>query len=169
MAYTSLSGDLESVNYSSIRAGLLAERDFYRLLQRRRIQRVCQRLYRAWLPMAQLSGELRISAQDVVRAQRVQFRARGFPWVDPLKDVQTLKEEIALGINSRQAACAERGRDFAAVLADLDAEQQLAAEYQVPITGITTGAAPAPPETETPDQETTSDADQERRRLHAVR
>lgn len=30
VSYTSLSGDLEAVNYSSIRAGLLAERDFYR-------------------------------------------------------------------------------------------------------------------------------------------
>jgi lambda family phage portal protein len=169
VSYTSLSGDLEAVNYSSIRAGLLAERDFYRLLQRRRIQRVCMRIYRAWLPMAQLAGGLDIPAADLVRAQRVTFRARGFPWVDPLKDVQTLKEEIALGINSRSAACAERGRDFERVLADLDAEQQLADEYQVPIAGT----APAPNaavDPHDPQKETASDdAQEERRRLRAVR
>lgn len=145
VAYTSLSGDLEAVNYSSIRAGLLAERDRYRILQQRQIRYVHSRVYARWLPMAQLRGALAIPVSDLARAGRVRFQPRGFPWVDPEKDINALRQEIFLGLNSRTTAAAERGRDFETVLEQLDAERRLAEQYDVDISGVTP-YAPEPEE-----------------------
>jgi lambda family phage portal protein len=142
VSYTSLSGDLAEVNYSSIRAGLLSERDLYKILQGRLIRALHTRVYRRWLRMAQLTGALRISAQDVARAERVRFQARGFPWVDPRADIEALESEIALGINSRTNAAAERGRDFEQVLEQIDAEEQLAEQYDVDVAGLGLPRAP---------------------------
>lgn len=144
VSYTSLSGDLTAVNYSSIRAGLLSERDLYRLLQQRLIRYLHARVYREWLQMAQLTGALPIAARDLPRAQRARWQPRGFPWVDPRADIEALEAEIALGINSRTAAAAERGRDFEKVLEQLDAEAKLADEYGVDVSGLKLAAKPTP-------------------------
>lgn len=135
VSYTSLSGDLEAVNYSSIRAGMLSERVLFRMMQQRMIRYFCQRVYRRWLPMAQLTGQVAISAADISRAMRVRWQPKGFPWVDPLKDIEALRAEIALGVNSRTRAAAERGLDFEKVLEELDAEARLAKEYGVNVSG----------------------------------
>lgn len=152
VAYTSLSGDLTAVNFSSIRAGLLSERDFYRLLQQRMIRYVHARVHREWLRMAQLTGALPISALDLSRAARVRWQPRGFPWVDPRADIEALEAEIALGINSRTAAAAERGRDFEKVLEQLDAEKRLADTYGVDVDGL---KLPRPTEQPTDDEDKT--------------
>lgn len=143
VSYTSLSGDLAEVNYSSIRAGLLSERDRYRIEQNNLKRTLLTPIYRRWLRMAQLSGALPISAQDIARAERVRWQARGFPWVDPRADIEALNAEIRLGINSRTEAAAERGRDFEKVLEQIDAEEQLAEEYGVDVSGATFAPRPA--------------------------
>lgn len=150
VSYTSLSGDLEAVNYSSIRAGLLAERDYYRMLQQRLVRYALRRIYARWLPMAQLTGQLRITAVQVARAERIEWMPRGFPWVDPLKDIEALRAGIALGIDSRTDAAADRGRDYEATLEVIAEELKLADQYQVDVSG----AAPVLP-TEEPAVPTT--------------
>lgn len=137
VAYTSLSGDLEAVNYSSIRAGLLAERDHYRRLQQRLIRYVCRRVHRRWLRQAHLFGALDLRATDLARAERVVFQPRGFPWVDPEKDINALRQEIYLGMNSRTAGAADRGRDFEQILEQIDHEERLAEMYDVDVSGVT--------------------------------
>ena len=156
VSYTSLSGDLEAVNYSSIRAGLLSERDRYRMLQGRLIRALHTRVYRAWLPMAQLTGALRISAQDVARAERVRWQPRGFPWVDPRADIEALRAEIRLGINSRTEAAAERGRDLEKVLEQIDAEERLAQSYGVDVSGVDLPPQVADPAETKPAKSTTT-------------
>lgn len=153
VSYTSLSGDLEAVNYSSIRAGLLGERDFYRMQQQRLIRYVLRRIYDRWLTMAHLAGALPITAAQLRAAARVDWQVRGFPWVDPQSEINALRQEIALGINARSTAAAERGRNFDDLLETLSAEMKLAKEYGVDVTGVTpfapepnptNGAATAP-------------------------
>lgn len=145
VSYTSLSGDLEAVNYSSIRAGLLAERDQYRMLQRRDAIHLARPLWLAVLKMAQLTGAIRLTEDEYRRAStQFDFIGRGFPWVDPEKDINALGTEIQWGINSRTRAIEERGRDFEATLAELDQEQQLASEYDVDVSGPKSTPAPKP-------------------------
>lgn len=137
LAYTSVSGDLEAVNYSSIRAGLLDERDHWRALQQSLIDGVCVPVFRRWLATEYARGALRLPSADLAAVERAAtWRPRGWAWVDPLKDVEALKQEIALGIQSRTEAAAERGREFADVVAVLAQEQADAAAAGVPVNGM---------------------------------
>lgn len=132
-SYPSLANDPEGVNYSSLRGFLLLERDHWQLKQGWLERRGLLPWYRGWLPLASLSGELAIPAETVERMADARFLARGWPWVDPLKDVVAAKEAIRAGLSSRTRDCAERGDEFEEILEELAAETKLAAEKGVSI------------------------------------
>lgn len=139
VSYNSLANDLESVNYSSIRAGLLSERDVWKRLQRWVVVHMHRRVYSEWLRWALTSGALQLGTFDPTRFRRaVEWQPRGWQWVDPLKDVQASALAVASGLDSRKRLAAEQGRDFEEILEDLDHENQLAEEYGVV---LATGAA----------------------------
>ena len=64
---------------------------------------------------------------DKFAAHAWQFR--GWSWVDPLKDIQTAKEGLALKITSRSRIASEMGRDIEDVFDELQQEEKLAAKY----------------------------------------
>ena len=69
--------------------------------------------------MALTSGQIEgLSIKDLERVCHAEFSGRTWSWVDPLKDVQAAREEIILGINSRQSVCRDRGKDFAKVVSE---------------------------------------------------
>lgn len=136
VAYASLSGDLSDVNFSSIRAGLISERDVWRLLQQWLIQSTLDDCYRAWVPMARLSGQLDVRITTADYQNQVQWQPRGWAWVDPLKDVKAATEAINNGLDSRTRVISERlGRDFEDVLDDLLREKDLMAERGIVLPG----------------------------------
>jgi len=124
VSYEALSNDRENVNYSSIRAGLLEERDYYRMLQKFMIQHFCHRVFRNWLRSAMLTGAIDLSLRDFERV-RDTWRPRGWDWVDPLKDIQAAILAIMNGLESRTDYCDERGDDF------LDNVKKLAVENKL--------------------------------------
>lgn len=128
VSYNALANDLEGVNYSSMRSGLLIERDWWRVLQRWWIECFLDRVYRDWLSTALLAGELVLDTRDPRRFEEVKWQPRGWAWVDPLKDVQAAILAISAGLGSRTGALAEQGDDFEDVIADLQEESALAAE-----------------------------------------
>lgn len=136
VAYASLSGDLSDVNFSSIRAGLIAERDVWRLLQQWMIQSTLDDIYRAWVPMARLSGHLDIRITTADYQNQIEWQPRGWTWVDPLKDVKAATEAINNGLDSRTRVVSERlGRDFEDVLDDLQREQEQLADRGLVLPG----------------------------------
>lgn len=139
VSYNSLTGDLEAVNYSSIRAGLLVERDVWKRLQYRMITHVHRRIFREWKKWAITSGALQLAISKVARADNVQWQPRGWSWVDPDKDLSAAERAIALGLDSRIRLAAEQGRDFEEIVQDLALEQEIAEEY-----GITLEKDPKP-------------------------
>jgi lambda family phage portal protein len=152
VSYTSLSGDLEAVNYSSIRAGLLAERDFYRGLQQWFVTHLLRPVFREWVQYAALAG--RIAARDVEQyLASATWKPRGWQWVDPLNDVQAAEKEIQLGLNSRSNINGDRGRDFEEIVDDLDAENQYAVSKRVQIAV----GKPAPESQDRPPEEPVND------------
>lgn len=160
MAYTTLTGDLEAVNYSSIRAGLLGERDIYRMLQEWTAEHVHRPVYRGWLEMAVLTPDgLGLPTRTAAEYHAVEWQGRGWAWVDPLKDIQAAKEAIALGMDTRTRLCAERGLDYEEILATLAEEEALAKEYGVAIAGADASAG-----AETARQIDEQDADEEETR-----
>jgi lambda family phage portal protein len=134
--YVTLTGDLEAVNYSSIRAGRLEERDEWQVLQDWLVERMHARVFEAWLPHGLLAAGLALTDEE--RYRRVAWQPRGWEWVDPEAEVNAKLKEIGAGLTSRTAVLASRGADFADVLAQLKAEQDLAASMGVALTLETT-------------------------------
>lgn len=121
--YFALAGDLEAVNYSSARVGMLDERDNYRTLQNFLINHFCLRVYRHFLTRGILTGALNVLPSDYERLKSPDFQPRGWDWVDPLKDVAASVEAINNGLDTRSRVIAERGGDFEEVVRRLKEEQ----------------------------------------------
>lgn len=163
MSYTTLTGDLEAVNYSSIRAGLLSERDQYRSLQRW-LGIHCHRLvYREWLSMSLLSTAIRVDSRLASDYYAVEWKPRGWKWVDPVNDLTAAALAIGLGLDSRQRLAAEQGRDFEEVVEEIAHELEFAEAMGVDVSGAPTGESTAVPRSDAapavPDEDAPADAD----------
>ena len=149
VSYTSLSNDIENVNFSSIRAGLLEEREMWKGRQKFFIAEVVRPIFEAWVPMAILSGQLDVPmslVDDIVDQEAANFRGRRWPWVDPTKDVEANEAAVAAGFTSNTDVCAENGKDFEKVTASLGREKRMRAkEGLLPPEETTAPADPANP------------------------
>lgn len=154
VGYVTMTGDLEGVNYSSIRQGKLDERDAFRVLQHALVESVLDRLYPEWMKWARTTGALVLPSYSVERWHAHEWQPRGWDWVDPLKDMQANREAVALRVTSRTRICAERGIDFEEVLAELAAEEALATQMGVSLPDPT--AIRPGPDPEEEDEEETS-------------
>lgn len=122
-SYSALTGDLTGVNFSSIRTGLLADRDFYRRIQWFQLRGLNRPVYREWTKFAPLSGL--VPARDPKVYQAVKWQPRGWLWVDPLKDGQAAELDLKNQLTTRSRLCAEKGEDYEEILLELKAEQEL--------------------------------------------
>ena len=133
-SYGSLTGDLSSANYSSMRVGSLQERDGYQILQQYLATHLHRRVYRAWLNQALLTGAVAGPSRNASALWACWWQARGWPWVDPQSDLDAAETEIRLGLKSRTTICMERGQDFGEVAKELAEEQALADKLGIDIT-----------------------------------
>lgn len=146
VSYNALANDLEGVNYSSMRAGLIIERDYWRSLQRWWICVFMRPIYQEWLNSALLYSAIALDTRDYRKFLRYRFIPRGWAWVDPLKDARAGIESIQNGLASRTSLLAEQGEDLETILEELAEEQRLAADYGIsiePVTGQTPAAESA--------------------------
>lgn len=134
VSYNALAADLEGVNYSSMRSGLLIERDQWKMLHSMLKENLLQPIFETWLSMALLSGALALDSRDPARFCEGKWEPRGWLWVDPLKDVQAGILGIGAGLTSRDALIAEQGNDVEEVFEQLKEEEELAEEYDLHLT-----------------------------------
>lgn len=168
-SYLTLTGDLTAANYSSMRAGLLPERDHWRRLQRWLSRTLHRRVYASWLEMALLAGALRVDSRLASQYADVTWRPRGWQWVDPLKDVQAIERKIKLGLDTRTAAAADEGRDYEEIVDELHDEQEYADQEGVDVDGVDPRASVASDPAETTAPQNSTDAPAATTRLRAVR
>lgn len=135
MSYLTLTGDVGEANYSSMRAGLVPERDHWKVLQNITERRVHRRVHDDWRAMARLTGRI----PDI--EYRAEFRGRRWQWVDPKNDLEAAEGEIKLGIASRQEKAADRGRDYEHVIDESREDMEYAKENGVYVGGLNTPAA----------------------------
>lgn len=127
VSYHALANDLVEVNFSSIRAGLIAQNDRFRETQDWWIASFPERVYLPWMRAAQLHGQIPgLASRLSTPYQAHVWTARGWPWVDPLKDVTATALGIAQGLTSRTKALDAQGMDFDEVMEDLAHEQEVA-------------------------------------------
>ena len=125
VSYNTLAEDLEGVNYSSIRSGVLNERDQWMTLQSWLIASFLTPLYEEWLRFALLNGAIALpNGSPLPLAKYDKFAAhswlgRRWQWVDPLKDIEAARLAIQTGVASPQSVAAQMGADVDDVLADI--------------------------------------------------
>jgi lambda family phage portal protein len=105
LSYESLSRDYSQSNYSSSRLALLDDRDLWRVLQGWFIRTFRQRLHETWLQQAVLARAISaISVEEYAinpaKFEAVQFKPRGWGWVDPTKEVEAYKEAVKAGFTT---------------------------------------------------------------------
>lgn len=131
VSYTSLANDLQGTSYSSIRQGALEERDFYKTLHRFMIDHFLDPLYRMWLDHTMQFGFIPISGDAKVTkfTQDVNWRGRGFQWVDPLKEMNAAVVGLQNGIISHSDIAANYGRDAEDTFAQIQRDQETADQF----------------------------------------
>jgi len=137
VSYNGLANDLEGVNFSSIRAGLLEEREFWMEVQGWFIGRILSPLYREWLRMALAMGAIAMENGSTLPATKYEkfaahtWQGRRWPWVDPEKDINAAILAIGARLDSPQRIAAQQGRDVEDVLDDIAAFEAMAAAKNV--------------------------------------
>ena len=150
VAHHNLSGDMTGVNYSSARIAELQERDCWRAGQQFLISKFAQRVAERWLEFSLLGGALTMPNGSAMPAAKLDkfrvglgYTARGWDWVDPLKEVNAAKVAVAEGLATRTQIVASKGGDFEENVIELEREAALLEKHGVKIGG--TPAAPAAP------------------------
>jgi len=126
LPYELVSGDLEGVTYSSIRAGLIEFRRRVEQLQHNVVVHLfCRPVWDRFVRLAVLSGDL--PAHDFDRDPAAYLGCEWLPpkfdYVDPKKDVEAEILAINAGLKSRRQAISERGYDAEQVDAEIAADK----------------------------------------------
>jgi len=139
VAYNTLANDLEGVNFSSIRSGVLEEREQWRGLQSWLIEQLHDPVYQIWIDEFLMRGSNPLPHGKIYsKYNRIAFQPRGWDWVDPLKDTKANAEGVALGTMTRADIAAAKGKDLREIFEQLQKENELAAEYGLTLTNTPT-------------------------------
>jgi lambda family phage portal protein len=134
VSYNALASDLIGVNYSSMRSGLLIERDQWKRDQSWMIENLCEPVFEDFLDFALLAGALVLDSRDPEKFKAGKWEPRGWQWVDPLKDAQAAVLSIGANLTSRTRVLGEEGEDWEEVLEEIRAELDLAETLDIDLT-----------------------------------
>lgn len=149
VSYHGLSGDLEGVSFSSIRSGVLEEREQWLTLQDDLISGPLERIFNNWLNSALLAGAIKLpdgralSASEIERLRPHVLRGRRWPWVDPLKDEQASEKAVNNLVESPYEVAARKGVDLDDALDDIERFQQGILKRKIVPMSLITGGQPS--------------------------
>jgi lambda family phage portal protein len=158
VSYVSLANDLEGVSFSSIRHGVIEERDRWTADQEWFISVFLEPVFREWLSWSLLSGAVtmpngsRLPAYKGDKFSAHEWQARRWEWVDPKGDMEAKILSVKAGLMAPQDLAAAQGYDFHDVVKAIAAAQALAARYGVSLNayegtpGATASAPSEPPQ-----------------------
>ncbi len=128
--YNELANDLEGVNYSSIRAGIIESRLGYRVKQDWIAKQLHTRVYRRWLRESQLTGILPMQTGETQETlYNPRWQPQGFAWVDPKNDLEAQKIGLEMGLTSYSDVMAMAGDTPEDVWKRRESERKLAEQY----------------------------------------
>jgi lambda family phage portal protein len=134
VSYNALASDLIGVNYSSMRSGLLIERDQWKRDQSWMIENLCEPVFEDFLLCAMDFGGLVLDSRDPEKFKAGKWEPRGWQWVDPLKDAQAAVLSIGANLTSRTRVLGEEGEDWEEVLEEIRSELDLAETLDIDLT-----------------------------------
>ncbi len=166
VSYNTLANDLEGVNFSSMRHGAIEEREIWKLLQAWLTETLIRPVFEEWLSTELALGTIDIPMKGggkkaLNRALEnylpARYQPRRWSWIDPLKDIQSKREEIALGITSISSIIRDQGKDPLEVWTEIQKDRETMEELGITINVGETPNASNPEETE--DTETDKEPD----------
>lgn len=129
ISYHTLSNDLEGVNYSSIRASVLEDREIFKGIQDWFIRGFIRPVYETWITMAWAAGEIKIGG--VAPLSRVvddylpaAYQGRRWDWVDPQKDGTANDMAIKNRTTSVSQIIRDKGHDPDAMFLEIAQERK---------------------------------------------
>lgn len=144
VAYNSFANDLEGVNFSSIRSGVIEERDNWMTRQAWFIEALLDRVYEEWLRAALLRSAITMPSGSPLPASRLekflahQWQGRRWQWVDPLKDIEASITAIGNNLADPYAIAAQTGVDLEDVMEAISRANAAAAKLGLPKFGSQT-------------------------------
>jgi lambda family phage portal protein len=134
ISYHSLSNDLTSVNYSSIRQGALEDRSMYQIYQQFVIEHFVNPVFQSWLEMSISTGYINLPIAKFDKfAKSVNYIPRSFAWIDPLKEMQANVIGLQNGTLTYSDISASYGRDVEELFEQHQKEIELAKQYDIEI------------------------------------
>jgi lambda family phage portal protein len=137
MPYNAVSNDLESVNYSSYKAGMNDARDGFKYLQRVIAFKLMRPWFRDWLKYAMLSGKIPLPMTDYERLAKCDcWKPRRWAGLEPLKEVQAAVLAVEAGFDSQRNIIEEDyDRDIEEVFDEQEHDQALADDHGLDFSG----------------------------------
>ncbi len=148
----SLAGDMSAVNFSSARVGLGEERELWRQMQTFVSSTLCREVYRRWLRSTVAAGKIDLSAREFAQLQNPTWRARGWRYIEPTKDITAAIDGIGNNLLTFRDHLADQGIDLEEFLIAKKAEMELFAKYGIEY-GVAKETPPPPPAAESDDTE----------------
>jgi lambda family phage portal protein len=125
MSYVTLGNDLESVNYSSARVGIVGEREHFRARQTRLIDWLHADVFAAVLPYLVLkTAGLQPVRVDAYLAA-AHWQPRRWAGIDPVKEATASEINLRLRLTSRRRLISERGEDPDEIAEEVAREEAL--------------------------------------------
>ena len=111
VSYELLSGDLAQASYASSRMGEVYQREEWRMLQKLLATRFMAKVFKIWLPLQIVNGNLDLPMSDLQNWLKVRWVGRKWDWVDPRADSMARMNSLRSMITSTSEIIRERGGD----------------------------------------------------------
>lgn len=135
ISYHALANDLEGVNYSSIRAGVLEDREVFKGLQNWFIRCFIRPVFEEWLLWAWTKQVITVGTRPLSRPvddyMLAHYQGRRWSWVDPQKDGNANKLAIDNRLKSRSQIMRESGDDPESVWREIQHEEEIMRELGI--------------------------------------
>ena len=127
--YSSISGDLSSVNFSSLRQGILDERETWKGLQEWFVATFVLPVFEEWLKYSLLLSKIKcgggyLKPERIDKYRDVTWTVRRWSWVDPVKDINSASIAVKNGFRSRSDVIRELGHDPEEVWNEIEEENK---------------------------------------------
>ncbi len=129
--YNTLANDLEGVNFSSLRGGVLESRELWKCFQDWMITHIMNDVFERWLTESLLNNAITMpngtpfSSANLPRYMDYHFQGRRWAWVDPKKDIETATIAVNERFRSRSDIIREQGGDPEQVWEEIKRETKL--------------------------------------------
>ncbi|HRD87810.1 MAG TPA: phage portal protein [Accumulibacter sp.] len=124
-SYHTIGNDLEGVNYSSARVGILDEREHYKVVQQDLIDWLHQPVLEEWMRFAVLRNASLVGSRLRDYIDACTWRPRRWAGIDPAKESKANESDLQYGLTSRSQIILERGEDPEQIARDRKLDEEL--------------------------------------------